>query len=186
MRATNLETFLTKGWKKRYWYKEWDKIFIQCTHCKKVKELNSDNFYKNKMWYLWYNSFCIDCHKDKMSKANCRTDKQYNINYYNNHKDKLKEYSKKYSKTNKWKEVHKNSRDMKKHWIRQKTQKYIKEKWLRPSVCPICNKAWLVQAHHIDYDEWNKIIFCCQSCHSKIHSWVIKDYKVIDILSKEI
>jgi len=180
VRATLLET-LTNRWVKRYWYKDWNKIFIQCTHCKMIKELCDDNFYKNKNWYMWYCSYCKDCHK-VMRDNSPSHNQEYNINYYNENKNKLLEYHRNYSKTNKWKAVHKNSRDMKKHWIRQKTQKFIRENNLRPLVCPICWKEKLIQAHHIDYDKRNEIVFCCNNCHSKIHSWIIKEYNIIDLL----
>jgi len=182
IRATNLEKFLTSKWKVRYWLRQWDKIFIQCTKCKEVKELTSDNFYKNKLWYLWYCSYCIDCHKRQMAKANSRTDKQYNIDYYNSNKEIIKQRVREWNKSQKWKALHYDNLDMHRHWIQQKTQKYIKQIGIRPNSCPICWYTWLIQSHHINYDEWNKIVFCCQSCHSKIHSWVITDYNVIDIL----
>lgn len=67
--------------------------------------------------------------------------------------------------------------------IHLRTERKIKSLWIRPNECPICWEESTVMAHHINYLEWNKIVFCCKKCHSKIHRWIITEYTIIDLFS---
>jgi len=178
---TWLIEYKTTQWKKRYW-KEIDwKQYLVCTKCGQLKELSTDNYYKHKDWFMWYCSYCKECRKNvyEFDKDLIRTRKH---NCYIKNRDKRLLYYREYNKRDYVKENHYNNTDMHKHSIRIKTQKYIKSLWLRPSKCPICWYEWPIQAHHLNYNKWNEVVFCCQTCHSQIHHWIINCPQPIDLL----
>ena len=90
-----------------------------------------------------------------------------------NNKDKIKEYN----------QTHKHSRSIRNHTdIHNITDIHIRKYNLRPLACSICWCEWKIEAHHPDYNKRNEVVFVCNSCHHYIHSWKIKDYKVLDLL----
>ena len=178
---------------------EWGRFYLACNECWNLKEL-IDKFWvrdnKSKYWFVYK---CKDClHK----RANIAAHK-----YYLSHKDKTHEYNIKYNREHrdeirdkrrenreqenikrkkKMKEISvkqtKHAKDMGYWWIHDKTCRVIKKLWIRPKECPICNYKWLVISHHPDYNKWNEIVFCCNSCHKLIHNWEIDvKYRIIRI-----
>lgn len=68
----------------------------------------------------------------------------------------------------------------------KKTSDFIKYHNLRPKICPICWNGWRIIFHHINYkneDNWEYGLFCCQSCHDKIHKGKIKKLQPIYLSS---
>lgn len=66
----------------------------------------------------------------------------------------------------------------------QKANKYAKKHNLYPKKCPICNKFLKIIIHHPFYDKFedrSKVIFCCSSCHNKIHNNEIQVKNFIDL-----
>lgn len=129
--------------------------------------------------------------------------REYQKQYKETHKEQAKEYWKKYKADNKSKikikqrERRLNNKDKIKEYnqshrhshgtrrytnIHNTTDAHIRKYNLRPLVCSICWCEWKIEAHHPNYDKWNEVVFVCNSCHHYIHSWEIKDYKVLNLL----
>ena len=143
-----------------YYELEW-KTFLQCKECWEFKEVNYENWYKHKEWYLWVLGRCKECilkwrrteHEREMARIR-------DMNRYTNNPQR-REYI--YRKSDERRE---------RKWYRKthrKTQWRIAKLKLRPSICPICWYEWRIVAHHPDYNKPYEIVFCCQICHDKIH-----------------
>ena len=39
----------------------------------------------------------------------------------------------------------------------------------KPLICEKCGRKKRLHAHHIDYNQWNNVVFLCASCHKKEH-----------------
>lgn len=106
----------------------------------------------------------------------------------NKNRDKIREYRKnrwdKDKETRKvWYEKNKDTvllknkeRERKKGYLDAhfKTQNVIRRKWIRPKCCSLCWCGWLIISHHPNYEEWNRVVFCCNSCHRLIHMGLLK------------
>lgn len=158
-------------------YKEDWKTFLKCKECNVFKEINNDNRYSHKdgfLWVLWRCKECIKAwrkteHERKMARERDAD------RYYNN--PKRREYIFKA-----WKE----RRKRRGYWkIHTKTDRKIKNLWIRPNKCPLCWYEGRIIAHHPNYDKRYEITFCCQICHDKIHRWKIKNYNVVNLLNIE-
>lgn len=159
--------------------KEWKK-FLKCKECWTFKELNDVNRYKHPDWFMWVLWRCKDCIKKwrksehEISMARIRDRDRYKNN------PKRRSY------------VHRLSRERtkihmleNKCWIKnhERTNRYIRKLWIRPQICPLCWYEWRIVAHHPDINERNKIVFCCQPCHDKIHRWKIECPTPINLLN---
>lgn len=148
-------------------------LLLKCKECWIFKEVNSQNWYKHSEGYLWVLGRCKICIKKwRCSERELKMATVRDMDrYYNN--PKRREYilrDNKERRKRKW------------YWyIHEKTRAKIRELWIRPKVCPICLRKWRIIAHHPDYDKRYEIVFCCSICHSKIHSWKIKTYNVINL-----
>lgn len=40
---------------------------------------------------------------------------------------------------------------------------------IKPLACSLCNKKTRLHGHHSDYSKPLKVVWCCSSCHKKIH-----------------
>jgi hypothetical protein len=52
--------------------------------------------------------------------------------------------------------------------------------------CPICWSDKNIQAHHPYYrtfDDRCRVVFCCQSCHHRIHAWWFQCPQPINLLT---
>ena len=96
--------------------------------------------------------------------------KEYMESYRGEHKDELREKRVK--------------RDLEKGYIEihNITANKIRKLWIRPLICPICGKRKRIYTHHPNYERWYEVVFCCQSCHLKIHSWAIECPTPINLL----
>lgn len=153
--------------------------FLKCKWCNEFKEINKTNRYSHKQWFMWVRWKCIDCIKKYFSSETSleRSRIRDRRRYYENKKRRSYIFEK-------------STLHRKIKWygnIHLKASRLIKKLWIRPDICPIC---WIykdksrIEAHHIDYNYWNKIIFCCSICHSKLDMWKIKpeDCNIIDLI----
>lgn len=159
-------------------------IYKKCTKCWIEKPAINEFYAFSKKWKFWFRSVCKKCdkiyrmnNKDLIYAANKRREKRNKehrmfmkkIYYLNNREDLIKKWS--IRRKEKWyQKVHK------------LTQAFIKENNLRPNKCSICWKLNYIFSHHTDYNHWNLIVWCCQSCHELIHSWYIECPQPIDLL----
>ena len=174
MHTTMANEIIEKNWKK----------FLKCKECWEFKELNLDNWYKHSQWFMWVLWRCKECIKrwrgteHELAMARIRDRNRY---YSDDGKRKLwqKKWYKEYIKRDyvSKKRYDYNKKRNKEMWyknIHLRTYRLIKKLWIRPHICPICNQQKKVVAHHPDYTKENEIVFCCDECHFKIHSWKIE------------
>lgn len=128
----------------------------------KVRERNKKRRENNKEHFL---QNCRDYREN-----NKEFYKEYMNRYREEHKDELRE---KRTKRN---------LEMGYVGIHNITSKKVRELWIRPSVCPICSKEKKIYTHHPNYEKWYEVVFCCQSCHWKIHSWTTECPTPINLL----
>lgn len=156
-------------------YEENWKKFLKCKECWEFKELNNENWYKHKQWFMWVLWRCKECIKRwRKSEHELVMARIYDKNRYYNNKSRRK-YILDYSSKNK-----------KERWlssIHSRTDNCIHKHWLRPDCCSVC---WLkhnrIVAHHPNYLKWYEVVFVCPICHSKIHLWKIQCPKPIKLL----
>ena len=158
--------------------KDWKK-FLKCKECGKFKEINSENWYSHKEWYLWVLWRCRECilngrkteHEIQMARVRDRD------RYKNN--PKRHEYIWIRAKKRRERHMKENPNRIKHH---ERCSRLIDRLWIRPLVCPICWYEWRIVAHHPNINIWNEVVFCCQPCHDKIHKNKIECPKPINIL----
>lgn len=146
-----------------------DVIYKKCVKCWVTKELNSDNFHKNKYHKNWFRSRCKICERE----------------YYKEHKEQMNNYEKKYYQKNKEEIKKRTIEHARITWqdkLHKRTNRFIKKYNLRPNTCSICWSKEFIYAHHPSNDVRNEVILCCKSCHQRIHSWDIQWPKSIDLL----
>lgn len=146
----------------------------------KKKEYDKQYREKNKEKRKAYNKQYREAHKEQA--------KEYLKQYRANNKDKAKQYWRERRLNNKdkikeYNQSHKHSNSIRRYTnIHNMTDVHIRKYNLRPLVCSICWCEWKIEAHHPDYNKRNEVVFVCNSCHHYIHSWEIKDYKVLNLL----
>lgn len=185
-------------WAKRELYNvEW-KEYLRCIKCWELKEATTDNFMKKKQNLFWLSWMCKTC------------EREYNSKYYKWNKEIIWERHRRYNKDNgdkirEKKKIHySENKDVINKSIRDNREKHIKELWydrtyfhrkancyatkhnLKPKYCPICWEENKIELHHPSYesfDKWSDVVFCCKSCHQKIHSGIIECPKPTNLLS---
>lgn len=162
------------------------------THKDEAKKYRTEYYKANKDIVLKKCKEYRDNHKEQKRQSNFEWRlknkdyaKQYSKDYYYEHREEL-------SQSRRWKKYNRIIDDRIREQQRIRYKKYnnshgktddlIKGLWIRPKVCPICWCSWLVEAHHPDYSKRYNIIFCCRSCHHRIHSWWIKCPSTINLL----
>lgn len=150
------------GKDKEYKY-DWDILYIKCSKCWIYKSV--DSFAKDKKWKFWVRNDCKECRN------------AYNKNYRFINKEEL-------NKSRKVR-VSEKSKSLGFNWetFHKKTLVRAKTTWVIPSQCAICWKEGKIDIHHPSYkaNDWNKVVFCCKSCHKNIHNWTIECPKPIEI-----
>ena len=164
---------------REYKYK-WDTLYVRCTQC--WERLTTNCFFKKKTGKFWIKSMCKKC---------CR---KYVDWWYSKNREKHLEYCKLYheinrDKLNLKKEKHNNDFREKVwfdwsafHW---RARSHVKRYKLKPDICPICGNVWNVIIHHPSYETYDKrseVVFCCATCHSKIHKWAIECPNPVNLL----
>lgn len=166
---------------------QWD-----CKICVRIRQREYDKNNKDKLKVNRKRFY--DRHKDdvlKKSKEWRDNNKQHFLEKCREYRDNNKEFYKDYMEE--YRNEHKDelrekrvNRDLEKWYIsiHNKTNNLIRKLKIKPNICPICNKEKRVYSHHPNYDKWNEVVFCCQSCHWMIHSWAIKCPKPINLLEQ--
>lgn len=180
--------------KREYRY-EWDTLYQKCTKC--WEWYTSDNFYKSTEWKLWIKPNCKECSRKKRTQyywENKDIENERYRNYRIRNKNKEIERHRKYRENNLEKRRELSKRIAKEHsedmWFNRgsfhdKANRYVRKYWLRPKVCPICQRSWKIKMHHPYYnsfDDWSEVVFCCQSCHWLIHNGRIKCPEPINLI----
>lgn len=148
-----------------------------CNKCNNVVPQNW--FYKHPQTKSWYASICKECAKKRQSLCDR---KEYDRGRYKNNPERRAYIFKSSTKR----------RIIKWYWnIHCKAERAIK-KYGRPNICSVCSGTvdWInilrIVFHHPNYEKPYEWVFCCEVCHSKIHLWKVKDYKIINILIETI
>lgn len=102
--------------------------------------------------------------------------RQYSLKYIKS--KKYKDYLEKRSKTEEYKKYHRDYKrkyyqqainDIRlKYLCRKKTHNLIKHKKLIKQPCIICNSK-VVQAHHLDYNKPEVVVWICRKHHEELH-----------------
>jgi hypothetical protein len=117
---------------------------LYCCKCKKETNLAKVTCRKEVQYYL-----CRECNTARAAKYRETARGRKNIN---------KAVKKSIIK-------HKN-----KQLARKKLHSYLKRGCIKvPLLCEICNKLDRLYAHHTDYSQALKVIWCCIDCHSDLH-----------------
>lgn len=143
--------------------------YIQCKKCGEFK--HPECFSRSTRGINGRFSYCKSC----QNKG-----KQFSIKKYYNELEK--QHSNKYKHQIEFY----NKRGFSCRKFYKKTADFIKYHNLRPKICPICWGGWRIIFHHINYkneDNREYGLFCCQSCHDKIHKWKIKKLQPIYLSS---
>ena len=150
--------------------KDWKK-FLKCKECWEFKEINPNNWYYHSEGYLWVLGRCKECIKKwRRTEHELQMARIRDKNRYENNKKRREFIFVSAKKRQKIRSLE-NPKRVSNH---SKTDKKIRQLWVRPKVCPICWYEWRIVAHHPDINIWNEIVFCCQICHDKIHRWRIE------------
>lgn len=166
MHTTMTNDVIEKNWKK----------FLKCKECWEFKELNLDNWYNHSQWFMWVLWRCKECIKRwRHSERELIMARKRDINRWRNNPHRHEYILKNNSirRCNKW------------YWnIHLKVSRLMKRLWIeRPKQCTICWCENVIYAHHPDYNNVYEVVFVCQPCHSKIHSWKIQCPKPVDLKS---
>lgn len=137
-----------------------------CSKCKREFPTTKEYRYTSKTTKDWWYSPCKEC-KNKYFSTYHQTEWYREL--------------RKIRINNNWEHIYKTRKEKNHNWIYKRTKRAVDEIW-RPNVCPICRKEWDIQTHHVDYNKWYEIVFCCTRCHNDIHLWKIKDYKITNLL----
>lgn len=187
------------------------KQYKKCKQCWEIKELTSE-FWHRWEWVWGFHSKCKVCRNKNNREYNKQDEvKERYKKYREKNKEHLRGYLKEWKRKNKdkthsyyikakdWsiKEYRRKNKEaiakkqktrydkMDYDKLHKQTYAFIEEKGLRPDFCPICWRLTRVIAHHPDNNIWNKIVWCCYSCHQLIHLWEIKCPKPIDLLNND-
>jgi hypothetical protein len=185
---------------------EWDVLHLKCTKCGEWK--TKDLFHKKSWRQFWIRAECKECEK-KYSQENKDRISERLKNWRNDNKDKIRDYKDMYRRYNKDKmskyrdeyykqnreHILENTRDYKQNRTKElwfnlpsfhnKARWYVISHRLKPKECPICWEVEQIEIHHPYYDsfeDWSNVVFCCRSCHHKIHAWTIECPKPINLL----
>lgn len=169
---------------------EWDVLYVKCNVCWKFKTISE--YDKGSKYRFWVRTYCKDCMRD-YSQRRYSNKRDYianqNKEYYWNNKLKTSEHKKEYYKENK-ERIKKHANDLNgmlwfnRHTFHIRALDYVKKYKLNPWICSICWVQWRTEMHHPSYksfNEWKNVVFCCKSCHFKIHSGNIDCPEPVDL-----
>ena len=141
-----------------------------CSKCKRELPLTNEFWYADKSTTDGWYSSCKECKKDVLH--NYHRTEMYR-RYNKRRREKNKESRSNHRKKMGYNRIHK-----------RVERRINKTKTLKK--CPICWKSpTRIVAHHPDYDKRYEVVFCCLSCHQKIHRWKVKDYKIVNIVESQ-
>ena len=136
----------------------------ECKKCKITKPLTSFNVRTGLKLDRAY--FCKECsyqqEKDWLNR-NLEHNRQYRRNYYQLHKEEIRERHKKYMQT-----YLSNPEEKIKNKARNTVSRAIKGGKLERLPCQKCGEL-KVQAHHEDYSKPLEVVWLCTIHHKEIH-----------------
>lgn len=154
----------------------WD--YMVCKWCNEKKLLT--DFYahkKSKSWFSWRCKVCVLSWRKTERELDMARTRDHN-RYYNNNSRRKYLFDKAISNLNsiEWRRL-----------FYSRTLRHIKKLGVSRDVCSICGgkpDTSRIEAHHPDYNYWNKVIICCTICHRKLDMWKIdyKEHNVINLL----
>ena len=170
------------------------KVTRTCNKCGVVKAITRFGWKRNRAKERVRHVVCIDCvrayksawarqpEKAKAKReyilANHERWKEYNRQYYREHKEHLKALQASYAQTVRGQTVR---RDTSSKWWNNPSNKLKQQAHTavatalrngtltRPSRCSICDKKRFTEAHHEDYARPLDVQWCCKTCHEDIH-----------------
>lgn len=161
--------------------KDW-KTYLQCKECNQFKEINKENRYYHKEWYLWVLGRCRECVlKWRSSEREHIMSRKRDMDRYHNNPKRREDLGKWAKERTKRHEENGEQRGL----LHDRTNRLIARLRIRPTECPICWNKWRIVAYHPELQTWWEIVFCCSICHSKIHRWELKKYKIIDLKKEQ-
>ena len=158
-------------------------------------ELNKEKIANHNKEYCLLNKEKISDYKKNYYSKNKQKVLSHNREYVKNNKSKVDSYKENYYKINKPIILEKEREYARSrteylwfNWttFHTKTRRFIKKYNLLPSKCPICWSDKNIQAHHPYYrtfDDRCMVVFCCQSCHHRIHAWWFQCPQPINLLT---
>lgn len=167
--------------KKREYRYEWDILYVKCRTCGEWK--TTDYYHKATRGKFWIITECKECVSKRQSvfyKENRDRKSRQWRQYYRDNKEKISEHKKEYREHNK--EKFDKSLLTEKLWFNRQTfhekaRAFTRKYWLKPEQCGICKSISRIEIHHPSYetfDKWSEVVFCCKSCHQRIHAWTIE------------
>lgn len=191
-------------WKTLDWYYKCStKRFWVHSHCRECIKNKMNKYYddnkdkvlnREKIYYLDNKQEILNqrrlCYKENKGKILDKHREYYQSNkhllssnqrkYYSDNRERISEYQKENRKNH--------SKQM---WFNRDTfhkmaNNYAKRNNLKQKVCSICWIEDKVEMHHPSYEkyeDWSKVVFCCPSCHRRIHSGTLECPEPIDLLS---
>lgn len=189
--------------------KDW-KFYKRCSQCWELKEMTWEFWHKGQWEWGWC-SQCKTCRNKNWKNYRWTDKaKAIYKKWADENKEHLTEYRKKRKENNKWKlkgyyikakeTTIKEYREKNKEQIakKQKTRydskgyseahhltnrqlQKLKKSWVIFDTCSICWDKVKIVAHHPDYNKWREVVFCCYSCHQKIHNWTLECPKPVNI-----
>ena len=144
----------------------------RCHKCWNIYPLTSEFRYGNSKSKNWFYSTCKACKKNSIHLYH-KTDtyRELERERKQKYKQKISEHSKEHKLKMGYDHIHK------------RTLRKIKSTIWYPEQCPICWETTRIIAHHVNYEKWNEIVFCCSCCHQKIHRWEITELKIVDLMA---
>lgn len=159
----------------------------QCKLCNAIKDIAEFN--KNKRCRDGHINYCKDCNnvrrrlvyktsggKEKARIVSAR-DKEKIIAWKNNNKDKIKEYNRKYCKTEKGVAYRKKRYEQQASSGLKRVYRLVQSavnagQIVKNNICTVCSAAARTELHHhCGYDENNilNVIEVCKKCHIEEH-----------------
>ena len=166
-------------------------LYLKCTWCSEWKP--SWDYHKAKNGLFGFRAECKECISDRCrDRYSSKRDEiaAQNKEYYWNNKEKISSRKKRYYRAT-WRQTNYSNSLTEKLWFNRHTfhlraRNYAKRFWLIPSKCSICWIDGKIELHHPkcgSYDDRSKVVFCCHSCHRRIHSWNIDNPMPVDLLN---
>lgn len=140
---------------------------------------NRDDIIKNSIEYYHKNKEAILANVEKYRKNNKEELNKKQKEYYIKNKKSI------LLKGKEKKQNHSEELWFNRHSFHIRAIDFVDRNSLRPNVCPICWEWWNIEMHHPSYETYDKrseIVFCCKSCHKKIHLWKIECPETINLL----
>ncbi len=151
-----------------------------CSKCK--KELNLDNFVRDKQKLSGYYSQCKACKREYLSRNKGHISKQRSV-YWDNNKGVLSKKAKVYRQENKGKLSEYSAEYRANNPHKLKAYQLLRDSFrygnnTKPLNCTKCGNNSKLEAHHEDYTKPLDVLWLCRSCHKKHHVCLSQNKKI--------